>query len=265
VSRLYEDQGWLYDAAFDWDISGEVTWLLDRLGAGRPGFPVRSILEPFCGSGRMFVELARRGVEVGGVDLSPAMLERARQRMRREGLPEPPLLPADAADFDFGRAFDGAICPINSFGYLPDKASAARHLACVSRHLRPGGHYLVQLDLRSRHSPPQGEPADQGRWEVEAPSGRIAVAWFIRDYDPATRMETHVARFDLLTGPRAGERIEEEHKMRRWDHKEWSALVAASGFDQEEAFDGNLAERPRLSLGPELEERPLVWHQLRKR
>jgi hypothetical protein len=46
VTKLYTDDADLYDIAFDWDVSAEVEWLVDRLGPGR-----RSIFEPGCGSG----------------------------------------------------------------------------------------------------------------------------------------------------------------------------------------------------------------------
>jgi hypothetical protein len=46
VTKLYTDDADLYDIAFDWDVSAEVEWLVDRLGPG-----CRSIFEPGCGSG----------------------------------------------------------------------------------------------------------------------------------------------------------------------------------------------------------------------
>ncbi len=57
MTRLYTDDAELYDIAFDWDISAEVDWLVDRLQAA-------SVLEPGCGSGRMLAALADRGIDV---------------------------------------------------------------------------------------------------------------------------------------------------------------------------------------------------------
>lgn len=48
VAKLYTDDAELYDIAFDWDVGGEVEWLLERLGPG-----CGSVFEPGCGSGRM--------------------------------------------------------------------------------------------------------------------------------------------------------------------------------------------------------------------
>jgi hypothetical protein len=54
VTKLYEDDAELYDIAFDWDISDEADWLVERLEA-------TTVLEPGCGSGRMLEALADRG------------------------------------------------------------------------------------------------------------------------------------------------------------------------------------------------------------
>ena len=37
------------------------------------------------------------------------------------------------SDFELGRRFDGALCPINTLSYLLDDESAARHLDCMAR------------------------------------------------------------------------------------------------------------------------------------
>lgn len=257
MGDLFVEHAWVYDAAFCWDVAGEVDFLLARMGP-----ETSSVLEPFCGSGRMFPELARRGIAVAGVDRSPVMLEHARTRMRRAGLPEPLLLRSDAADFDLGRVFDGALCPVNSFAYLPDPAAAMRHLLVMARHLEPGGRYFVQLDLRAPETLRLNHPEEQGKWEVDHADGRIAATWYVRDYDPVTRMETQVSRFEFLTGERAGECIEDEHRMRLWDWAEWSGLVGDSPFVEAAAFDGNRSDRPPLPVGPALEGRPLAWHEL---
>ena len=54
---VYNDHAELYDLAFAWDVGDEVEWLMERFGP-----TVRSVLEPACGSGRLFPELARRGL-----------------------------------------------------------------------------------------------------------------------------------------------------------------------------------------------------------
>jgi SAM-dependent methyltransferase len=242
--------------AFSWSVGDEVDWLLERFGPG-----VETVLEPACGSGRMFPELAARGVRVCGVELSGEMIRRAHERMLAAGLPQPNILQADMADFDWRREFDGAFCPINSFGYLLTEERALDHLACVARHLRRGAKYLVQLDLVNPDVPRGGRP-EQSMWETEKDELLVRTTWSWRSYDPGTHLSTQVCRFEILAGPGAGSTVESEHVLRQWSWREWSELVATSPFSLSACYDGESAERDALPRDPSLDNRQLVWHEL---
>src|SRR5262245_21089035 len=114
--RLYTEDARLYDIAFSWDTSDEVEWLVERLGGGG----CAPVLEPACGSGRVLVGLGRRGIEAVGIDSSPSMIRLARERLRSANVPGTAVL-ADMTDFDLGRTFGGAICPIDSLACLEDR------------------------------------------------------------------------------------------------------------------------------------------------
>jgi SAM-dependent methyltransferase len=103
-------------------VTDEVEWLLGRLGA-----ECRSVLEPGCGSGRMLDAVAHRGIEVTGIDLSPAMVELSRARLGDRGA----VVVADMTNFDPGRTFDGAISPINTLLHLSTNELAA-HLSATA-------------------------------------------------------------------------------------------------------------------------------------
>ena len=253
----YASQADLYDLAFAWDVSGEVEWFL-----GRAGPDVRSVLEPFCGNGRLFPDFARRGVAVAGVDLSPAMLVKAAARMDAAGFPRPLLAQGDARDFDLGRTFDAAICPVNSVGHLHTHDDLVRHLACVARHLRRGGTYFVQLGLRDVAGYRPLAVGTASQWDVATPHGRLRTTWGSGAFDAASRVETQVARFAWLDGPRAGTESVFEHRMRLWDWDAWSRALAATPFRETAAWDGDFADRPPLAVGLSLEGRLLAWHAL---
>ena len=78
----------------------------------------------------MLGPLARRGLEAVGIDRSAAMVELVRAR----GLE---AVVADMTDFDLGRTFDGAVCPINTLAHL-SPGELARHLERMGRNLGPG-------------------------------------------------------------------------------------------------------------------------------
>lgn len=67
----------------------------------------QSVLDAPCGAGCVGVCLARAGIGVTGVDLTPSYIRRARKRFRNEGY-RGTLLVADLREIDFTEQFDGA-------------------------------------------------------------------------------------------------------------------------------------------------------------
>jgi SAM-dependent methyltransferase len=252
ASRLYTTEAELYDIAFSWDVSGEVDWLLDRLGGD-----CSPVLEPACGSGRMLAALAERGVEVVGFDNSPEMVRIAQDRLRERHLAGEALI-ADMAGFALDRVFGGAICPVDSFAYLTRPADASRHLACVAAHLRPAARYLVQLELR--------EPADPWKavrpsvWEAERGDKRLKITWRVEQIDLDAGIEVQHATFEVADGPDRGRVFDERHTMAAWTPERWIATVAESGFSYAAVYDGDRRGRPGRRLG---QAGRLLWHELR--
>jgi SAM-dependent methyltransferase len=229
-TELYERHAELYDRAFRWDIEDEVDWLVERLGPGS-----RSVLEPGCGSGRVLEPLARRGLHPVGIDRSAGMVELARARGLEAVL-------ADMTDFDLGRTFDGAVCPINTLAHLTP-AQLARHLERMGRHLRPGGRYLVQLQL--------GGEAHSSEWETDG----VRVTWTMEYVDPAGSRQRHRSRIETP----AGEVVEEVHELTLWTPAAWAAAVAASPFVETALYDGAQDGYPAVEPGSE---GPMLWHEL---
>jgi SAM-dependent methyltransferase len=244
VTRLYAEDAELYDIAFDWDISDEADWLVARLAAA-------SVLEPGCGSGRMLEALGQRGVEVVGIEWSPRMVELARERLG----PAAQVFEADMTDFELGRTFHGAVCPINTLLHLtPDQLAA--HLACMARHLQPYSRYLVQVGLLA----PEQEPFPGSQWEAGHGETTLRVEWVDEELDLVQGMSRQRSRIEVLTGPRAGEVIEEIHEMTAWTAATWTAAIDASPFSEVATYDGGRKGRwPQV--GPDATG-GLLWHEL---
>jgi len=239
LSDLYRDLPDLYDAVFEWDIADEAEWIAERLGP-----ECRRVLEPGCGSGRMFGPLAAVGLQVTGIDNSPAMVERARERGN--------AVLADMTDFDLG-SFDGAVCPINTLGHL-SRPQLAAHLEAMGRALPSGARYIVQLALGA-------ELGGTSAWEVDRDGVRIRAHWAVESRDVAQGTEVHRSRFEVLSGPRAGEVHEQLHEMTYWTPETWGAAVAGSPLEWAAVYDGD-AGRARVGFDAV---GGLLWHELVRR
>lgn len=261
MSQTFEQQAALYDLAFSWDTESDARWLLERLGRSS-----RSLLEPGCGSGRLFPALARRGVSLVGVDRSETMLDRARRRMQAEGLPAPELVCADMAEFHLGRRVDGAYCPVGTLGYLAAVERTASHLRCVAEHLEPGARYLVQNDLCDLRDHRITPPDKHSQWEFEGPDGPMRCTCFSVTWDPDRRVEKQACRFEVPAGPAAGAVHEDADDVLLWDWAGWKRLIDESPFRQTAAYDGRRADQySELAVGPDLEGVRLAWHELERR
>lgn len=140
-------------------------------------FAPATVLDAGCGTGRIARELARRGVDVVGVDLDDTMLSTARRKA-----PDLAWQCADLASIDLGRTFDVILLAGNVMIFLtPGSESAV--VSNLARHLAPGGRLVAGFSLR----PGQLSAADHDRF-AEASGLFLAERWSTWDrqlWDPA--------------------------------------------------------------------------------
>jgi SAM-dependent methyltransferase len=121
-------------------------------------FSPGSVLDAGCGTGRVARELARRGLDVVGVDLDDEMLATARRKS-----PDIPWVTADLASVHLRRSFDAIVMAGNVMIFLTPgtEADVVRNLAShlgragvliAGFQLRPGGLTLDAYDSLAREA-----------------------------------------------------------------------------------------------------------------
>jgi 2-polyprenyl-3-methyl-5-hydroxy-6-metoxy-1,4-benzoquinol methylase len=171
----YDEGAELYEAMFGDSVEDPATAaLLDLIGdvAGA------RVVDVPCGSGRVARQLARRGALVTGVDLSAALLERARAA-EAATVHEIEYLHADATSADTlpGRVFDLVVC---NYG-LSDIDDLDKFLTSVARLLRPTGTFVFSIlhpcfpGIPSMASPswPPGGYHDERWWQSDGPASDL--------------------------------------------------------------------------------------------
>lgn len=136
-----------YDAKFNTlqrrgrSINGEADFVAS--------FGVHSVLDAGCGTGRVAIELARRGFTVSGVDREPDML-----RVARAKAPHLDWHLADLSTVTFKgpereghlRCFEAIVMAGNVMIFL-DPGTEPRVIANLARHLQPAGLLIAGFQL----------------------------------------------------------------------------------------------------------------------
>jgi SAM-dependent methyltransferase len=141
-------------------IERSVAWMIDQLKLGRGS----RFLDLGCGPGLYTLRLARRGLDVTGIDFSAGSLEYARLQARQENLSIQYIL-QDYLTLDLEGEFDAACLIYFDLGVF-SRANRDQLLPKIFRALKPGGHFV--FDVVTQYSRP-GMPE---RMECEiCPSG----------------------------------------------------------------------------------------------
>ncbi len=123
-------------------------------GDGQDGKPLMADLG--CGTGRFCMAMAERGYDTIGIDLSPAMLEKAQQTWLTE---KKPVCPSDCADplfirqditrFELFGTVDLMVSLLDTLNHITYKPDLKRLFRLSANYLNPGGLFI--FDLATEH------------------------------------------------------------------------------------------------------------------
>ncbi len=107
------------------------------------------VLDLGCGTGKMTLELARRGYDMTGVDISAEMLDVARDEAEREGL-DILWLMQDMTEFELYGTVDAAVSCLDCLNHLTDREELATTLDLVHNYLIPDGIFVFDINGREK-------------------------------------------------------------------------------------------------------------------
>lgn len=239
MTAPFDLTGAYYDLLYaDKDYVGEARYVAGRL---RPA--CTSILELGSGSGIHAFLLAEAGYDVSGVERSPAMLGRARERAGATPPTAGPLafIAGDARSIRLGRTFDAVISLFHVVSYQTTDNDVAAMFTTAAEHLRPGGLFLFDIWY--------GPAVLSQRPTVRVKrmrNDRIAVT---RTAEPTLHANTNIVDVhyevfatDLATG--RIDRLEEDHSMRYFFLPELTAIGRAAGLSIEHAEEWLTGHEP---------------------
>ena len=134
-----------WPAFYDWahgnfndDIQFYVEELIDTQG---------SVLELGCGTGRVTIPLAKKGIYVTAMDISAEMVDAAEKKASFDGLSQDDcnFLVADMRDFRLDQQFEAVVMPYRSFQWLLSIVDQRCALLNAWHHLVPGGKLILDM------------------------------------------------------------------------------------------------------------------------
>jgi SAM-dependent methyltransferase len=200
------------------DPSGDIEFYVEQ--ARRSGGP---ILELGCGTGRILVPTAAKGLNCVGLDASEEMLA----VLRAKNPPANVKLVKDSMEaFELDAEFQLVTAPFRAFQHLLDVESQLRTLANVKRHLAPGGTFVFDVfDPNLARMAVLEEPENES--VVFCHEGYEMRRLDSIHRDPATQIMTVTFRF--VGGP-VELQGKTDVKMRWFYRYEIEHLLARAGF-----------------------------------
>lgn len=186
---------------------------------------VKDLLDLACGTGRMTIELARRGFSMIGVDLSPEMLARARDSAADAGESENILfLCQDMCDFELYGTVEAAVCCLDSINHVTDTDSLRKCFLLLHNYIAPGGIFIFDVNTECKFRDTYGNNA----YVFECLDG--VVTW--QNFYNEKRGHCDFL-IDLFRERSDGayERLSETQRERLWKPRTLVKLIRESGFE----------------------------------
>ncbi len=203
----------------------------------RSRLPIRTVLDLACGTGSLTCELAERGYEMIGADLSEEMLAQAAEKARAvEGIP-PIFLHQAMEELDLYGTIDACVCCLDSVNYVTRPQKLARAFQRVHTFLMPGGLFLFDINTPYKLQSLDGQ--------LFMDEDQEACCIWRAEYSPRRRICTY--GIDLFCREPNGlwSRREEVHQEYAYEPEELEQMLRQAGFRQIKQYGELKMRRPK--------------------
>lgn len=201
----------------------------------REGLQPRTAVDLACGTGSVAVLLAKRDLEVIGVDLSEDMLTQAMNKTWELDHP-PRFVCQDLTRLHLPRGVDLAVCALDSLDYITNPSDCEAAIARVYKALNPGGIFIFDVNT------PQKLRAMDGQVFLDEDEDVYCV------WRGEFNAQTNICTYGMDLFQRKGklwERSWEEHREYAYSRSQLMAYLKSAGFTHIEVYADRRFEEPQ--------------------
>ncbi len=213
-----------------------VRYIVDLLRRLDASFTFTRVLELACGTGTVALEFAKMGCEVVGVDISPGMVEVAREKATRLGVRQRArFYVQDISELNLPNEapFDLSVCLFDSLNYITDPDRLAKVFVRTILLLRPGGYFVFDLNSECAL---RENLFDQDNLDADEEKTPIYYFWSSKYFE-----DQRLCRVDMWFAVKdeRGDwvRFREVHWQRAYSIDEIKKMVEAAGWEWVKVFD----------------------------
>ena len=232
--NAYESLAASYDRLtndVDYEATVDFYWQI----LAREGLSPRTAVDLACGTGSVALLLAKKGLQVIGVDLSEDMLCQANQKAQEQDL-QVMFLQQPLQRLRLARGVDLAVCALDSMDYITDPEDCREAIARVYRVLNPGGCFIFDVNT------PEKLRAMDGQVFLDEDDDVYCV------WRGEFEEETNVCSYAMDLFQRRGDvwvRSFEEHREYAYSAQQLIGYLRQAGFTAIEVYADRRFEAPQ--------------------
>ncbi len=186
------------------------------------------LLDLACGTGALTCELASRGYDMIGADISVEMLNVARDRAY-DGEYSILYLCQDMREFELYGTVDGIVCSLDGISYLQNRTDVVKCFKLVRNYLNPGAMFI--FDVNSLH---RFKNILDGR-DYFIDEENVSLGWH-------SEINGDFCDFFLTLFVKGGdgryEKRSEEQSERIWPLEDYKSMISEAGLELIELYGG---------------------------
>lgn len=142
--KIYTNFAYIYDKLmYDVDYKKWADYIEEIFKAN--GIKPSLLLDLGCGTGNFCIEMAARGYDMIGVDISHDMLSCAREKSLKKGC-DILFVNQDITEIELYGTVDAIVCLMDTVNYITYKRDVKKLFKLIKNYLNPGGLFIFDIN-----------------------------------------------------------------------------------------------------------------------